>query len=745
MHVAIIGTYPPTRCGIATFTADVESALTMHDTHVTIVPIQTSSESPHPLAIDRDDRSSYERAARQLNQLQCDVVLIEHEFGIFGGQAGSHVLDLTQALTVPYAVTMHTVLPRFSDAEARLVQVLCERAVAVTVFTNTARRLMLEQELVAAKRLHVVPHGAPAELYADVDNESARLRLNLPAGIPIMSTFGLLSEGKGIELAIRAMQLLAHDHPDLRYVVAGRTHPEVVKREGERYRQSLSTLAEQLGVGDRVVFLDRFLDLDDLADLLGISDVVCTPYRGEDQSVSGVLTFALAAGCPIASTPFRYARDVLADGAGVIAEFNDTRGFADAIHHLLDAGSGAQARSAARRASSQMAWPTVGAALLSVLADSITRAPEPALRQTPTIRHRRGLEPVLAHLVMLCDETAILQHACFNVPRLEDGYCVDDAGRMLPIAAACAASTGDEHWNMTTGRLLAFLRASALDGDGMLRNFMSWDRRWLDQPHLGDHVGRAIWGLGELIATHGRFTELAQHMLDQLAPAVMPTWPTKSLAYAALGLVAASQVDPTRDNDLDRILDQLRTWEPSADVAWPWFESRLTYDNARVPEVLLRVGHHTADPKLVDHGAAMLEWLDRVCRQGEHYRFPGHRGLTRTTELNWSGDEQPLEASAIADAHLAWFRLSGEKTSIAAIDRAWTWFLGNNRLGEPMVDETTGAGFDGLGACGSNKNSGAESTIAFHRCRITRDLAQQLGTAVGFEAATSSLGDILDR
>ena len=421
MHVAIIGTYPPTRCGIATFTADVESALTMHDTEVTIVPIQTSSESEHPLAIDRDDQSSYERAARQLNQLQCDVVLIEHEFGIFGGQAGSHLLALTEALTIPYAVTMHTVLPRFSDAEAKVVQALCERAAAITVFTNTARRLMLEQELVAAKLLHVVPHGAPSELYADVDNESARLRLNIPAGIPIMSTFGLLSEGKGIELAIRAMQLLAREQPELRYVVAGRTHPEVVQREGERYRRSLSALAEQLGVGDRVVFLDRFLDLADLADLLGISDVVCTPYRGEDQSVSGVLTFALAAGCPIASTPFRYARDVLADGAGVIAEFNDAQGFADAIDRLLDAGSGVQAQSAARQASSQMAWPTVGAALRSVLADAIAPAPEQAFLPTPPNRHRGALEPVLTPLDMLCDDTAILQHACFNVARLEDG------------------------------------------------------------------------------------------------------------------------------------------------------------------------------------------------------------------------------------------------------------------------------------------------------------------------------------
>ncbi len=723
MHVAIVGTYPPLQCGIATFTADVESALRGNDTRVTVVPVRAGTASAG-LTIDPDDPVSYTEAAHHLNRLGCDVVLIQHEFGIFGGTEGAHVLRLVEALNSPFVVTMHTVLPEFSEDQSAVVQALCRGAGAVTVFTDTARRLLIEQELVPARLLRVIAHGAPVELYASVDHVAARRRIGLPPTGPVMSTFGLLSAGKGIELALRALAHLGDDQPDLHYIVAGRTHPEVLKREGERYRDGLISLTADLGLCDRVTLLDRFLGVDELAGLLGVSDIVSTPYRGPNQSVSGVLTFALAAGCPIVSTPYRYALDVLADGAGVIVDFDDHVGFARAIHDLLDGPASALARAAARQASAQMPWPTVGAALRGVLADvvrqqSLVTSRQRATRQPPLATMELGVP----HLRVLCDDTAMLQHSHFNVPRLEDGYCVDDAGRMLPIAAHLAAASGDDSWLVTTGRLLAFVRAAMLDGHGNMRNFMSWDRRWLDEPHVGDHLGRAIWGLGELVGGNGGFAEQARELLDELAPAIVPTWPTKSLAYAALGLVAASSADARRENDLDRIASELLTWGPSGTHGWTWCEPRLSYDNARIPEVLLRVGHRLDDQQLVEHGAAMLNWLEHVCRQGDHYRFPGHRGISAAGEVAGSGDEQPLEAAAMADAHLAWLTISGDSSSSDAVARAWTWFLGNNRLGLPIVDVTSGAGYDGLGTLGVNRNCGAESTIAAHRCHMAWESA----------------------
>src|SRR4051794_12813376 len=718
MHAAIVGTYPPTRCGIATFTADVESSLQHNGATTTVVPV-----APGGTSIDRDSRDSYVRAAQRLNALGCDVVLIEHEFGIFGGVAGSHILALVDHLTVPYVVTLHTVLPKFTDQQMHVLHKLCRRAAAVTVFTNTARRLLLEQELVRGGAVHVVAHGAPPELFAPVDAAAARRRLSLPSDVPVMSTFGLLSEGKGVEDAIQAMALLRNEYPDLHYVVAGRTHPEVVRHDGERYRELLYALVGDLGLDDRVIFLDRFLELDELAALLGISDVLCTPYHGGDQSVSGVLTFALAAGCPIASTPYRYARDVLANGAGILVDFRNQEQLAEAIHKLLGP-SGDAAREAAREASARLSWPTVGAELLSVLKKaaqaSVSVPDEPA---RPEVVPAKSV-PSLTHLRVLCDGTAVLQHAERRVPRLELGYRVDDAARMLPIIADLAVETGDNSWHATIVRVLRFLDAAVGEGDGTMRNFMSFDGRWLDEPYVGDHVGRAIWGLGEAMTHSETFGMRAGRLMDKLVAHIGPHWPSKAVGYAALGLVAACQSQPRFADHLERISGGLRHWTPGTSPDWRWCEPRLTYDSARIPEVLLRVGHHLGDQQLVDAGKTMLDWYEALCLRDGHYRFPGYRGLDSTSQLMWSGDEQPIEAAAMADAHLAWLVLSGDAQSADAVERSWSWFLGNNRLAEPVIDLRTGAGCDGLGERTVNANCGAESTISAHRCWRTYRIAR---------------------
>jgi glycosyltransferase involved in cell wall biosynthesis len=720
MHAAIVGTYPPTRCGIATFTADVESSLHHNGATTTIVPVE-----PGGPCIDRDSRDSYVRAARHLNDLGCDVVVIEHEFGIFGGVAGSHILALAAHLTVPYVVTLHTVLPKYSDDQLHVVQQLCRRAAAVTVFTDTARRLVLEQELVRASAVHVVAHGAPPELFARVDESAARRRLSLPPDVPVMSTFGLLSEGKGVEDAIEAMALLRNEHPDLHYVVAGRTHPEVVRHDGERYREALYALVQDLGLDARVTFLDRFLELDELGALLGISDVVCTPYHGEDQSVSGVLTFALAAGCPIASTPYRYARDVLAGGAGILVDFHDHEQLAEAIHKLLGP-SGDSARDAARQASASLSWPTIGAELLVVLREAAqTNVDVPAEPSRPMLSPAAS-EPSTTYLRALCDGGAVLQHAHLREPSIDHGYCVDDAARMLPIIADLAVETGDGYWYATIARLLTFLDAAARDGRGNLRDFMSFDGRWLDEPYVGDHVGRAIWGLGETMTYDAPFAADAEVLLTNLVDHISSEWPARAIAYATLGLLAASRTEPRFADHLDRVVPTLRLWTPQDSPNWSWCESRLTYDNARLPEVLLRVGHRLGDEQLVHAGTTMLDWFEHLCLRDGHYRFPGYRGLDNRSQLPWSGDEQPIEASAMADAQLARLELSGDVRGAKGVERSWSWFLGNNRLAEPLIDLRTGASCDGLGERTINANCGAESTIAAHRCWRTFKAAQSL-------------------
>jgi hypothetical protein len=337
------------------------------------------------------------------------------------------------------------------------------------------------------------------------------------------------------------------------------------------------------------------------------------------------------------------------------------------------------------------------------------------------------LAPAPHHLLALLDDTAVFQHAAHHMPRLEEGYCVDDTGRLLPIAARLAiADDPGQHWNAAVLRLLAYLRASAKDGDGLMRNFMSWDRRWLDEPHDGDHVGRAIWGLGELIQLRcctDEATELLRPLLDR--PVQQP-WP-RLVAYRALGVLAAADRMPL-DAELHALHEHVRAWQPPrADTAnWNWPAERVVYDAARVPEVMMRLGLRLDDQELVDRGLEHFAWLEQRCRFGDHYRFPGHLGLGPGEDIGRSGDEQPLEAAAMIDAAVAYFEITGDPWADAVAERAWAWFLGDNRLCTPLGTLENGACRDGLTARGVNFNCGAESTISFHRAaRAMQELRQQ--------------------
>lgn len=392
MRVALVGTYAPTACGIATFTADVESSLTGAGLDVMVVPICTQVPR-HGCAIGQHDRASYVDAAHELNTSDHEMVVIEHEFGIFGGAAGSYIVDFVEALRIPFVLTLHTVLSPYSVSQRDVIDRLIAEAAVVTVFTETARRLLYEQGLGGAAPIRVIPHGAPVELYADQDRAEIRRRMGLGMDDRVLSTFGLLSPGKGIELALGALAEVVLTEPRVIYIVAGRTHPEVDRQFGEAYREHLVSLVRALGLVDNVIFVDRFLTVQELASVLSITDVFLTPYVGCEQIVSGALTFAMAAGCPVVSTPYRYAQDLLADGAGVLAPFGDSHAFAEAVISLLaDGPAQTRARAAARRVAHAMQWPAVGRSLAALLTEAAAmneaRAPQAVIFDHAREGHR---------------------------------------------------------------------------------------------------------------------------------------------------------------------------------------------------------------------------------------------------------------------------------------------------------------------------------------------------------------------
>jgi hypothetical protein len=334
--------------------------------------------------------------------------------------------------------------------------------------------------------------------------------------------------------------------------------------------------------------------------------------------------------------------------------------------------------------------------------------------------------PARTHVRALCDDSAMIQHAALRIPRLEEGYCVDDAARLLPLAARWARDPDEAtFWNVTIARLLAFLRAAALDGDGSMRNFMSWRRDWLDEPHDGDHVGRAVWGLGELIREDSHVEE-AVELLGMITQRSVTTTHSHNLAYTALGVVAADSRNPAMAEHLGTVDAALSRLRPRLDPAWRWPGGQLTYDSARLPEAMMRVGDRTNNQQLVEDGIAMFRWFERLCTSRGHYRFPGHIGLLRGADLGESGDEQPLEAAAMADAAMALHLVTGDPTAIMMVERAWSWFNGNNRIGRHLGSVETGACRDALCEFDVNRNCGAESTISFHRCAATWDDALRL-------------------
>ncbi len=679
-------------------------------------------------------RGDYVRTARMLGRLDVDVVLLQHEYGIFGGRDGEYVLSFARELAQPLVVTLHTVLSEPTRHQAEVLKELCNEAELVIVMTDTALRLLVDSGTCSADKVRVVPHGAPARLIARAtsarEHRSHRV-MDSDGGIRL-STFGLISSGKGIETVIEALPAIVERYPDLVYTIAGRTHPDVARREGERYRLGLEQRAFELGLGTHVVFDDRFLSVDELSLLLGQTDVFLTPYASREQIASGALTFALAAGCAIVSTPYWYAQDMLASGAGQIVPFDDPAAIADAVcSYLDDPAELAAAQAEARRVGSTLAWPAVAEATATVLTEASALAPR---RRPAGIAELHLTSLRTDHLRTLADDVGIVQHAHGIIPNRDSGYCVDDVARLAVVSLALA-ERGDEHiWTASLYRSLAFLHAAA--GDEGMRNFMGYDRRWLDEPHVGDHVGRAIWALGDILATAWipAVVRPAGDLLDRLVGTLSGDVYLRTAAYTVLGLsrVDADRLAPPAHRLLERLVEQLDdALEREASDDWYWFEDRLSYDNARLPQALLSGANALGRADAAERALESLRWLGDECGlDGDGLRLPGHLGRRRGEAAPGAGDEQPLEAAALVEAELTAFAITRRVEHGRRAIKAFEWFLGRNRLRRPLYDFATGGCSDGLGTESLNDNEGAESTLAFHQAALLLDAA---GVRAGVE------------
>jgi glycosyltransferase involved in cell wall biosynthesis len=729
VRTAIVSTYPPRSCGIGTFAADLRGTLLGIDDidHVDVVAVVNEPSRPQRRAllstIGQGVRGDYIRAARMLGRLDVDVVLLQHEYGIFGGTDGEYVLSFVGALAQPLVVTLHTVLSEPTAHQLEVLSELCEQAELVIVMTETARRLLVECGACPEDKVRVVPHGAPSSI-----TTRAAASSNGPTSGPyarkgdrfVLSTFGLISPGKGLETAIEALPGLVERHPEIVYVIAGRTHPDVTYREGERYRLMLERRVHELGLGEHVEFDDRFLAINELSDLLAATDIFVTPYRNREQIASGALTFAIAAGCGIVSTPYWYAQDMLASGAGTIVPFDDAPALADAVLGYVERPEQlAAARAEARRIGSSLGWPAVAEATAVVLREAHALAPR---RRPVGVADLQLTSLRTDHVLTLVDDVGIVQHAHGIIPNRDSGYCVDDVARLAVVSLELARRGDEQPWTAILYRALAFLHAA--EDEGGMRNFMSYDRNWIDEPHMGDHVGRTVSALGEILATAWipAVVDPTRRLLGRLVAALEGDVSLRTAAYAVLGLARLDndRLDPQARRLLERLVQQLAdAYTANASGDWLWFEDRLTYDNARLSQGLIAGGSALGRDDLVDLGLRSLRWLgDESGLDGDVLRLTGHHGRRQGEAAPGGGDEQPLDAGALVEAEFTAFAVTRDVEHGVRARRAFEWFLGRNHLQRPLYDFATGGCSDGLGSEDLNANEGAESTLAFHRAAL---------------------------
>ena len=733
MRTAIVSTFPPRACGIGTFSADLRATLTGTGivTVADLVAVVHEPSSPQRrgllATIVQAVRGDYVRTARMLGRLDVDVVLLQHEFGIFGGRDGEYVLSFAQELAQPLVVTLHTVLSEPTPHQAEVLRELCAEAELVIVMTDTALRLLVESGACSEEKVRVVPHGAPARI-AERAAGGLRARRSTSSAVsdPFrLSTFGLISPGKGLETVLEALPGMIERHPEIVYTIAGRTHPDVARREGERYRLMLERRVLELELGDHVEFDDRFLSINELSDLLAATDVFLTPYGNREQIASGALTFAIAAGCAVVSTPYWYAQDMLASGGGLLVPFRDPEALADAVCSYIERPDMlTAARTEAQRIGSTLVWPAVAEATARVLREADELAPR---RRPAGVADLHLTSLRTDHLLTLADDVGIVQHAHGIIPNRSSGYCVDDVARLAVVSLALAGRGDEQVWTSNLYRALAFLQAAAEDGG--MHNFMGYDRRWLDEPHVGDHVGRSIWALGDILATAWipAVVRPARDLLDRLVGTLSDDVSLRTAAYAVLGLsrLDADRREAAAHRQLERFVEQLAAaYERTCTDDWCWFEDELTYDNARLSQALLTGAYALDRPELAELGLESLRWLGDECELDKNaLRLPGHRGRRRGEPAPGAGDEQPLDAAALVEAELVAFAVTHKAEHGVRAIRAFEWFLGRNHLQKPLYDFATGGCSDGLGHDALNDNEGAESTLAFHHAALLLDAA----------------------
>lgn len=737
MKVAYISTYPPRECGIATFNQSLiraisanfpdRSELAQNGFVVAINDSENLHEYEYPkevkYVIRQNHQKDYIRAANYINTSSADVCVLEHEFGIYGGESGIYILPLLNRLEKPLISILHTILKEPSYVQKIIIREIAEQSSKIVVMSKRAVEFLVNIYDIAIDKIQLIEHGVP-DLEEPKDNPVRKMTAF--KGNRVLLTFGLISRNKGLETVVKALPKIVEKNPDVMYVILGNTHPGVLKNSGEEYRDHLKSLAAQLKVSKHLTFINKFLSEEELINYLTACEVYVTPYLNEAQITSGTLSYAVGAGAAVVSTPYWHATELLDNNRGRLFDFKDSEQLANTINELFaDADALAELKENAYDYGRHLRWPSIGAEYIKIAQEaSYNHDFSDKILRNSIVDAEILPKFSLTHVLRLTDDTGIVQHAKYGIPNLKEGYCLDDNARALIMALMAYQRNKSQEAFELLPIYLSYIHYMQTE-DGNFRNFLSFNRQYLDEIGSEDSFGRTIWALGYLIncAASNSYREFAIELFRKSFPHLSALKHIRGKANAIIGICYYLKEFPT-DEGMVNVLNELTTpiiadYDKTQSEDWQWFEEMMTYDNAILPLALLHSHSITGNERAKEVALKTMAFLDKLTLSNGYLSPVGNDGWYYRGGTFPIYDQQAIETMAMVLMHFEAYEIFREPEYIEKMFLSYRWFLGENTLRAPLYDHETKGCCDGLLPSGINRNQGAESTLAYLISHLT--------------------------
>lgn len=727
MRIICLGNYLPRQCGIATFTDNLVKAIlsasriSKSAIEIEVIAMNDPGGSyDYPPVVSRTinerEADEYIAMADYINQSGADVLLVQHEFGIFGGESGVLLLQLLRRVRLPIVVTFHTVLQQPGFHQKEVVKKIAELASRIVIMNGLALAFLTEVYGVVPGKIVRIQHGVP-----DFELNKGRLSPSPTAWAnhKVMLTFGLIGRSKGIETVIRALPDVVSSHPELLYVVLGKTHPNIVRYSGEEYREYLQGLVVKLHLEDHVMFIDRYVDELELMSLLKAADLYVTPYLNKAQITSGTLSYAVSGGCAVISTPYWHAEELLADGRGLLFDFQNHGQLSQCVNKLLDNPEAMQVmQQKAYEYGQTITWPLMGKSYLDLLLLSTREV-------TSNLSFSRNYPPIdFSHIRHLTLPSGLLQHALGSVPSLRHGFCLDDNARALLVTISAGVNGYPEDLSGLSMSYLAYMQLMQ-QADGHFKNFLSFDHQLTDDDFSDDAFGRSIWALGSLIRhCHSDSMFITAHeMFHKALPYISELKYARGYASCIFGLSHYNSRFPDQERFLHlavKLADTLcQRYREHRRENWHWFEDALTYANGLIPASLYKAYEFTRDEEYLVVAETTRKFLESKCFREDWLSLVGNKRWLRYDSNYELYAQQPIDAAAMVLMYDSAFKATGSSAFVSQMFRSFDWFFGDNDLGICVYDDETKGCNDGIELMNVNRNQGAESTLAWLMARIT--------------------------